>query len=338
MYLIRSNVRRVAPWLACLTASVAAVGQDAETMKAVRLHAHGTTNEGVRYEDAPIPAPAAGELKIEVHAASLIAGDWKLRNGVFGDLTDRMPFTMGFDVSGVVVELGEGVEAFEVGDEVFAYLPGAGAFAEYAVGPANVFAHKPANVTHEEAAGAPVSALAAWTALLGTAGLERGQTVLIQGGAGGVGHYAVQIADWMDCTVITTASARNHEFLESLGADVVIDYRTEQFEDVVSDVDVVLEMIGGDVLERSYQVLKPGGIIVTLSAAPSEEKLEEYGIRGVFHATPSDGATLALVAEQMEAGVIKTHISEALPLSDTAKGLEMIAGGHTRGKIIIKVR
>jgi NADPH:quinone reductase-like Zn-dependent oxidoreductase len=313
-------------------------GQTVETMKAVRLHAHGKTSDVLHYEDAPKPSPTAGQLLVAVHAASIIPGDWKTRNGVFGDLSAHMPMVMGYDVSGVVESVGAGVEAFKPGDEVFAYLPDGGAFAEYAVGPAKVFARKPANITHAQAAGVPVSGLAAWYALMDVAKLQSGQAVLIQAGAGGVGHFAVQIAHSTGATVITTASLRNHEFLRKLGADVVIDYNTQQFEEVVSDVDVVFDMIGGDVQERSFQVLKPGGYLVAINQRPSPEKLEQYGVRGSFLATRSDGAVLSLIAEQIKRGAIVPHVSRVFPLSETAAAMDLNEKGHTRGKIVVQVR
>lgn len=307
-------------------------------MHAVRLHAHGASSELIHYEEAPIPSPGPGEIRIEVYACGVMPGDWKVRDGVFGDLTELMPWTMGFNPSGVVEAVGEGVTKFEPGDEVFGYLYNGGAFAEYAVGPVEQFALKPAVVSHEEAAGAPVSALAAWCALVETAGLQEGQTVLIQAGAGGVGHYAVQIADDIGATVYTTASPRNHDFLRELGADVVIDYRTERFEDVVDEADVVFDMIGGEVLARSYQVVKPGGYLVAITARPDEAELAEHGIRGSFLATPPDGEALAKIASLMEQGRLRTHISRSFPLSETVAAIDQVETGHTRGKVVVRVR
>ncbi len=315
-----------------------AFAQLPDTMQAVRLHAHGPTNKGLQFEQAPIPMPSEGQLRIEVHAASVIPGDWKLRNGVFGDVTASMPFVLGYDVSGVVESVGEGVKSFKPGDAVFAYLPNAGTFAEYAVGPEGVFAHKPENITHLQAASVPVSGLAAWEALTNVAELKEGQTVLIQAGAGGVGHFAIQIAKALGATVYTTASLRNHDFLKGLGADVVIDYHTQKFEDVVKDVDVVIEMIGGDVLDRSYGVVKPGGIIVTMNQQVDQARLDELGIRGRFNRTPTNTKILTELAELMKDGRVIPHVSKVFPLSETVKALELNEQGHTRGKLAIKVR
>ncbi len=308
------------------------------TMKAVCLHAHNNTPEAVRFDETPKPTPKAGQVLIRVHAAGVIPGDWKTRDGRFGDLSQYMPLVLGYDVSGVVESVGEGVETFKEGDEVFGYLSNGGAFAEYAVGSERELARKPPNITHEEAAGAPVSALAAWYALVQRAKLQEGQTVLIQAGAGGVGHYAVQIAHAIGATVYTTASPRNHEFLRELGADVVIDYNTERFEDVVDDVDVVFDMIGGEVLERSYTVVKPGGYLVAITSKLPQEKLDQYGIRGSFLATPANGKALAKVAELMASGKVKTHVSATFPLSETAAAMDLNEKGHTRGKIVITVQ
>lgn len=331
--------------VALAVVAVASVGQPGEEpgvppemMKAVRLHAHSTTNEPVRFEDVPTPSPEAGQVLIRVHAASVIAGDWKLRDGYFGDLTEHMPFVMGFDVSGVIDSVGEGVEAFAAGDEVFGYLETAGAFAEYAVALERNIAIKPAGVSHVDAAGAPVSALAAWYALVETAQLKEGQTVFIQGGAGGVGHYAVQIAHALGATVYATASPRNHDFLREIGADTVIDYNTQRFEEVVDDVDVVLDTIGGEVLERCYQVVKPGGYLASLVSPTDQAKLDQHGIRGAHLSTPADGARLAEVAKLMEAGTLRTHVSRFFELSEAAEAIALSKEGHTRGKIVIKVR
>ena len=307
-------------------------------MKAIRIHAHAKTSDVLHYEDAPKPSPKKGELLVKVYAASVIPGDWKTRNGRFGDQSANMPFVMGYDVSGVVESVGEGVEEFKPGEEVFAYLPNGGSFAEYATGPENVFARKPKNITHEQAAGVPVSGLAAWHALVEVAELKEGQTVLIHGGAGGVGHFGVQIAHSIGARVITTASPRNHEFLKSIGADLVIDYNTQKFEDIVSNVDVVFDMIGGDVQERSYQVLKPGGYLVAINQRPSPEKLAEHNVRGSFLATPPDGKFLAKLAKKIELGEVVPHVSKSFPLSETAAAMDLNEKGHTRGKIAIKVR
>ncbi len=338
--MITSRVKTVAFALlagATITASGAAQDMPA-TMKALRIHAHGETSDVLRYEDTPIPTPRPRQLLVAVHAAGVIPGDWKTRNAQFGDFSDKMPVVMGYEVSGVVEEVGSVVTGFEVGDEVFAYLPRGGAFAEYVVGPAGVFAKKPANVTHLEAGGAPVCALAAWCALVEKAELKEGQTVLIQGGAGGVGHFAVQIAHAIGATVYTTASPRNHAFLRELGADVVIDYHTQKFEDVVDDVDVVFDMIGGDVLERCYGVVKPGGYLVAISGKVSEDKLVEHGIRGSFLATPTDGRRLAKVAAMMERGEIATHVGRVFPLSEAADAIDLNEHGPNRGKIVVQVR
>jgi NADPH:quinone reductase-like Zn-dependent oxidoreductase len=337
---MKNLVGSIGPFVlaAAVLTPVGAIGQPEATMKAVRLHAHGETNEVLAYEDAPIPSPAAGHLLIEVHAASVIPGDWKTRDGFFGDLTSLMPFTLGFDVSGVVIEIGDGVDAFEVGDEVFAYLSGAGAFAEYAVGPAEVFARKPAGVTHEQAASVPVSGLCAWQGLTELADLQAGQSILIQAGAGGVGHLAVQIAHSLGATVYTTASSRNHEFLKELGADVVIDYRTERFEEVVGDVDVVFDLVGGEVQERSFETLRPGGLLIAVTDRPSAELAREHGVRAEFLATRSSGESLSQLVQAMARGEVVPHVSEVFPLSRTLEAMDRNERGHTRGKIVIKVR
>lgn len=308
------------------------------TMKAVRLHAYGGA-ENLKYEDAPAPVAGAGQLVVKVMAAGVNPVDWKIRSGAFaGGRAITTPLVLGYDVSGVVESVGEGVTKFKVGDEVFAYLSlqRGGGYSEQALVLETEAALRPKSVDHAHSAAVPLAALTAWQALVETAKLEKGQTVLVHAGAGGVGHFAVQIAKARGARVIATASESNLAFLKELGADVVIDYRAQKFEDVAKDVDVVLDPMGGDTQERSIGVVKPGGFLVSIVQPPSPEKLKARGINGRVILVRPDGQQLAELAKMIDAGQIKPHVSAELPLRDAAKAQEMSATGRTRGKIVLR--
>jgi NADPH:quinone reductase-like Zn-dependent oxidoreductase len=212
-----------------------------------------------------------------------------------------------------------------------------GGYAEYAIVRAGEAAPKPARATHVEAAGVPLVALTAWQALFEQAKLERGQTILIHAGAGGVGSVAVQLAKWKGARVIATASAANHEFLRGLGADEVIDYRTQRFEDVAKDVDVVLDPVGGDTQDRSFGVLRKGGALVSIVGRPSEEKAKAAGVRAASMLVRPDAGQLAEIGKLIDAGAIKPVVTHVLPLAEAAKAHEQSETGHTRGKIVLEV-
>ncbi len=334
---------RLAPLTIALTlgASAAALAQTESTMSAVRIYDYGDAS-ALRFEEVPVPVAGPGQVLVRVHAAGVNPIDWKMRDGMLRNygINLDMPYTLGREVSGVVESMGEGVESFAIGDDVFAYMPmrGSGGYAQFAVVPASALVKKPESLDHIHAAGVPLAAVTAWQSLIDAAGLEKGQTVLIHGGAGGVGHFAVQIAKARGATVITTASPRNHEFLREIGADQVIDYNTQNFWEIVSDVDVVLDSIGGETLERSYGVVKKGGIIVSITGQQSAEKLAEHEIRGQFVGARPDAEDLAEIAELIDQGKIVPHVSMTVPLEDVAKAHAQSETGHTRGKIVLKVR
>ncbi len=321
-------------------APVSAPGASAApTMKAVRIHSFGKPDVLV-YEDALRPTPGPVEALVRIHAAGVNPVDWKIRSGTFKGMNLPMPFILGFDISGVVESVGADVKGFKPGDEVFAYmsLRRGGGYAEYAAVPESELAVRPKSIDHVLSAGVPLAALTAWQALFDTAGLKEGQTVLIHGGAGGVGHFAVQLAKSRGAKVIATASAPNHDFLKSIGADQAIDYRTQKFEEHAKDVDVVLDTVGGDTLARSYQVLKPGGYLVSIVQPPDPEMLAEREIKGRVILVQPNGKDLSEIAALIDAGKVKPHVSETVPLQDVAHAHIQSQGGHTRGKIVLKVR
>jgi NADPH:quinone reductase-like Zn-dependent oxidoreductase len=316
---------------------------NSQTMKAVRIHNYGGP-EVLKYEDAPRPQPAKGEVLIRVHATSVNPIDWKVRAGYMKDfLPHSFPLILGWDVSGLVEEVGSNPATagrFKKGDEVYS-LPDHtrnGAYAEYMVVRESEVALKPNALHHIRAAAVPLAALTAWQALFDTAQLQPEQRVLIHGAAGGVGHFAVQLAKWKGAYIIGTASVKNHEMLYELGADELIDYTKQRFEHVARNIDVVLDTIGGETQERSWQVLNKGGTLVSLVQAPSENKAKEHSVRGIRLSAGPNGQELAEIAKIIDAGKLAPVIDRILPLSEARRAHQLSQSGHTHGKIVLRVR
>ncbi len=310
-----------------------------QTMKAVRIHSYGGPDVLV-YGEAPRPQPAAKEVLVRVHAAAVNPVDWKIREGYLREMLHHtFPLVMGWDVSGTVEALGPGVERFRVGDEVFSRpdILRDGAYAEYVVIRETEVAFKPRSIDHLHAAGIPLAGITAWKSLIEAAGVTPGQRVLIHGAAGGVGGYGVQLAKWRGARVIATASAVNHDYLRTLGADEVIDYRAARFEEVVHGVDAVFDTIGGDTQERSWQVLKKGGILVSVIAPPSAEKASARGVRQAFVFIQPDAAVLAELAKLVDGGKLRLYLEKVLPLGEARAAQELSQRGHVRGKVVLKV-
>lgn len=312
-------------------------------MKAVRLHGQGGPEQLV-YEDAPEPALTTGDALIRVHATGITPTEltWEdtYRNC---DGSERLPAIPGHEVSGVVERVSDGVRDVSIGDEVYALTSFCrdGAAAEYVAVHAADLAPKPATVDHAQAAAVPLSALTVWQAFFDHAQLAPGQRVLIHGAAGGVGNFAVQIARWHGAYAIGTASAENRDFLLRLGANEVIDYRQAQFEQAVRDVDVVLDTIGGETRERSWQVLKPSGILVSLPGPIPESEGAAHGKRGgrrgVFFIVHPDREQLGRIAALIDSGAIRPVIAETIPLAKARQAFERGVAGHTRGKLVLQV-
>jgi NADPH:quinone reductase-like Zn-dependent oxidoreductase len=310
-----------------------------QTMKAVRIHNYGGP-EVLQYEDAPRPEPQAGEVLVRVLAAGVNPIDWKVREGHMKDFwPHKFPLIPGWDLSGVVEEIGNGVSRFKKGDEVYS-VPDAsrdGAYAEYIVVRESELALKPKSLHHVRAAAVPLAAVTAWQALFDAGQLKRGQRVLIHGGSGGVGHVAVQLAKWKGARVLATASTKNQELLRELGVDEPIDYTKQKFEDVARDVDLVLDLIGGETQERSWSVLKKGGVLLSLVQPPSVEKAKALGVRAAFVAGHPSGAQLAKITKIIDSGHLAPVIDRILPLSEVRRAHELSKSGHTRGKIVLRI-
>ncbi|MEV6968327.1 NADP-dependent oxidoreductase [Hamadaea sp. NPDC051192] len=273
------------------------------------------------------PAPIATEILVRVHAAGVNPTDWKSRESGAGYWSD--PVILGYDVSGVVEEVGLGVTLYRPGDEVFGmpWFPRqAGAYAEFVTAPARQFARKPAGLSHIEAAALPLAALTAWQSLIETGGLRTGDRVLVHAAAGGVGHLAVQIAKARGAYVVGTASAAKHDLVKRLGADEVIDYRAVDFADVVSDIDIVLDTVGGDYGSRSQRVLRAGGRLIRLTE-PDEH----------FTLVEPDYAGLREIVALVEAGVLRPEVSSVLPLASAAEAHRLSQSGRVTGKIVLTV-
>lgn len=309
------------------------------TMKAVRMYEYGGP-EVLVYEDMSRPEPATNEILIRVQAAGVNPVDWKFRDGVgkefFGH---QLPLTLGCDLAGVVESVGADVKEISPGDAVYGYvnLGRCGAYAEYAIGMESEVTLMPKALEYTHAAAIPVCALTSWQALFDIANLQAGQKVLIHAAAGGVGHIAVQLAKARGAVVIGTASAKNAEFVNSLGSDEVIDYRTTRFEDVVKNVDVVFDTIGDETQERSFKVLKHGGVLVSAVGEPPEKACEAHGIKGAMVLVQPNSAQLAEITTLIESSKLKPEIAAVLPLDDARKAHEMSQTGRTRGKIILTV-
>lgn len=310
-----------------------------KTMKAVCIYAYGDSSV-LKYQDAPRPHPGAGEVLVRVHAAGINPVDWKIREGHLKDMLHHtLPLVLGWDVSGVVEALGSDVKRLKVGDEVFSRpdITRDGAYAEFIVIKESEVTLKPKSIGHIQAAALSLAGLTAWQTLFDAGALSAGQRVLIHAGAGGVGHLAVQLAKWKGAHVITTASARNHTFLRKLGADQIMDYDAVRFEEAMEPVDVVLDTLGGEIQERSWKVIKPGGILISVVSPPSAEAAKAHGVRQSFVFIEPNITQLAEIAKLVESEQLKVTVDTILTLPDAARAQELSQRGHTRGKIVLRV-
>jgi len=301
------------------------------TMKAIVVHQYGGP-EVLKYEDAPRPEPKENQILVRVIAAGVNPVDTYVRSGKFGAAT--LPLIPGRDIAGIVEEVGPGATKFKKGDAVYGNVRNGG-YAEFAVAVEKDIALKPAALDFVEAAAVPVAARTAWNALVETAHLSAGQPVLIQGGSGGVGSFAIQIAKVRGAKVFATASTGNQDLLKELGADVAIDYTKQKFEDVVKNVDVVLETAGKETLERSYPVVKKGGYLVSIVGPTDPAKVQQYGIQAPPLALSA--SALSELTKLFDAKKIKVVVTETLSLSEAQKAQEQVGTHHTRGKIVLKV-
>ena len=317
-------------------------------MRAMRYHEYGPP-ESIRDDVVERPNPAADEVLVELAATSVNPADWQLGAGYARSMFDLpMPFTPGMDFAGVVREIGSGVAGFSIGDRVFgATLIGrSGSYTEYVTAPAAIVAHVPENISLGMAAAVPLAALTAWEATRDALhqGLTASPRVLIQGGAGGTGTFAIQFAKQYGAHVIATSSAHNHDLLRSLGADEVVDYRAARFEDVIDPVDAVIDLAGGNVPLRSIPLIREGGALASIVPSPDtqaecEALASHHGVRlsYVNMSVKRDMAAFTEITRRLGTGALKVIVSETFPLEQAREALAASRAGHVRGKIVLTV-
>ncbi|MGL4319803.1 MAG: NADP-dependent oxidoreductase [Paracoccaceae bacterium] len=308
-------------------------------MQAARIHAYGASSE-IKIEEAPLPILNADDVLIRVVATSVNPVDWKIRKGYLRAMIPyEMPLIMGWDVSGIVEKTGPAVTRFKVGDAVYSRpdIARNGAYAEYVAVRESEVAFKPATISHVEAASLPLVSITAWEALFTTANLQPGQRVLIHAGAGGVGSIAVQLARAKGAHVTATASAGKIDLVRSLGAEEVIDYHAQDFATVAKDMDVVFDTVGGPVQEKSWGVLNAGGMLVSITDKPSEERAKAEGKRGAFIFIQPNATILKGLADMVDIGQVRPLIAAEFGLKDAAKAQDFSEAGRATGKVAIYV-
>ncbi|MEO8073854.1 MAG: NADP-dependent oxidoreductase [Acidobacteriota bacterium] len=305
-------------------------------MKAIVIDEYGDESV-LKYEEIEKPQPKDDEVLVKVKFSAVNPVDWKIRDGLGEMFGLKFPIILGCEISGTVEKTGANIKKFKTGDEVFGFIAERGAYAEYVIAKEIELGKIPENFDFENAAAIPVGALTAWQAIFDKAGLQSGQKVLIHAASGGVGSMAVQLAKEKGAYVIATASGKNEDFVKDLGADEFIDYKITKFEDVVKDVDVVFDTVGGDTQGRSFQVLKKGGFLVTIVNPPSPELAEKYGVQAeMIHLVPN-AEQLAEITKLASDGKLKTSVEKVLPFSEIKKAHELSEAGHARGKIVLEV-
>ncbi|MGN6527930.1 MAG: NADP-dependent oxidoreductase [Burkholderiaceae bacterium] len=309
--------------------------QTPERMQAVRIDRFGGP-EVMQLVDLPVPRPGDGELLVRIGAASLNPVDWKIREGRYPVVKeDRLPYMLGRDYAGVVVGCGAGAD-FSEGDAVHGLLdPAHGSFAEYVVVRGDEVAARPASLDAVAAAALPLAGLTAWQGLFTHGRLAAGQRVLVHAGSGGVGHLAVQFAKARGAEVVATASGPHVEFVRSRGADLVIDYRKQRFEEVAGEVDLVYDLLGGETQARSWAVLRRGGALVSTLQEPSQDEADRRGVRALRYTAQPSRADLREIAALVDAGRVRPHVSAVSPLRDARSALQAVEEGHTLGKAVL---
>jgi len=317
-------------------------------MKAVVYHRYGGP-EVLNIEEVPRPPATDGRVVVRVKAASVNPADWQLRSGKRFILSEPLSFIPGIDLAGVVDEICPGVSDLSVGDRVFGMTlltEGQGSYAEFVAVPRGAIAKMSHSMSFEHAAALPVAVQTSWSSLIVQGGIVSGQKILIHGATGGVGHIAVQIAKWKGAQVAGTASGGNQDFLREIGVDIPINYETTRFEEVVQDIDIVLDTIihdadsridlaGDKTRERTWQVLKKGGILVSITSHPDQAKAAEYGVRAVHILADRDAKVLEKITGIYELGQLRPHINSIFPIEKVREAHELSQRGHTRGKIVL---
>ena len=303
-------------------------------MKAIQIHSYGNSNE-LKLEEVPSPSIRSNEALVRVHAAGVNPFDWKVREGWFKDwIPATFPLTLGVDYAGDIVQVGQEIRDFKVGDNVFGFA--SGTYSEFAAVPEKDLVRIPKTIDYETAVSLPTPGVTAYQLVLNAVHATKGTRILIHGAAGSVGSLAVQLARMQGAQVFATASGRDAEYLKGLGVEQVIDYRTERFDQKLKDLDAVIDLIGGETLSRSYAVVKPGGIVVTTtgSRVPAEP---EKKIRVLDFAAERDASQVAHLARLVDQGVIKPRVGRVLPLAEARQAQDLSQKGSTGGKIVLRV-
>lgn len=311
-------------------------------MQAAQIKKYGGKDVLRTVDDAPKPRTEAGQVLIEVHAAGVNPFDWKVREGYMQQITPlQFPATLGGDLAGVVAEVGEGVEGLSVGDEVYGQanaLSGRGSYAEFAPVKSDSIGPKPTSVDMLTAAILPLAGVSAYQALVEHINLQVGQKILIHGGAGGIGTFAIQLAKHLGAYVATTVSGEALDFAKSLGADEAIDYKTQAFETILKGYDAVFDTVGGNTFTTSFQMVKPGGVIVSMAAQPNKELQAKHKVNMVSQATRVTNQRLAKLTELVDSGTIVPKVDKVFPLAQAAEALAYIQEGRHRGKVVLRVK
>ncbi len=304
-------------------------------MQAVRIKRFGGP-EVLVVEDDPIPEPKEDEALVKVRAASVNPVDYKIRSGKYPAVKESdLPITLGRDIAGAVEKCGKAF-GLSPGNEIMAMLgSGRGGYAEYAIVKRSEAAAKPDRLNEADAAAVPLAALTAWQGLFDQGGLQKGQRVLIHGGAGGVGHFAIQFAKAKGAYVVTTAAREDLNFVRGLGADEAIDYKAQKFEDEVKDIDLVFDLIGGETQARSFRVLKPGGMLVSTLQKPDKETLSQHGVRGTNYKARPDREQLTEIGSLIASGKVHPVVSKRFPLEKAAEAQKELETSHIRGKVVL---
>ncbi len=295
-------------------------------------------------KNAPAPSdPPEGKILVKVKAAGINPYDWKIREGYAQQMIPlQFPSPMGMDFSGIVEKVGQGISGFTQGDEVYGQASilngGSGAFAEMALANADTIAHKPKSLGHEQAAGLPLVGVSAWQALVETVGLKSSQKILIQGGAGGIGSIAIQLAKHLGAHVATTVSTNDKQFAKELGADEVIDYKTQTFEDLIHDYDAVFDTVGCDTYSRSFKVLKRGsGVIVSMLEQPNQKLMEQFGAKAMHIFTQVKRERLTKLAQWVDQNNVRVNVEKTFSLEEAGKALDYQRDLHPRGKVVLAI-
>jgi NADPH:quinone reductase-like Zn-dependent oxidoreductase len=315
-----------------------------EIMKSIQIKRYGSSDVMEVNDTASVPSLPPGKILVNVNAAGVNPIDWKIREGYMQQMIQlQFPSTLGMDFSGVIKQIGENMPSdFKQGNEVYGQASvlrgGSGAFAELALVDKDTIAHKPKTLDHLQSAALPLVGVSAWQAIVENIGLSKGQKILIHGGAGGIGSIAMQLAKHLGAYVATTASTNDKQFVQELGADQVVDYTTEKFEDTIHDYDAVFDTVAGDTYKKSFKVLKKGsGIIVSMLEQPNSELMNQYGVKALFQFTQVNRERLTKLAEWVDQNNIKVNVDKTFSLDQAAKALDYQKDVHPRGKVVLTV-